>query len=133
MLALGRWGASRLGEPGPDGTVTSSSLMMMMRSAFRRGSAYGMSVTYELRMDSMVLHLRIADGELTAVDGSIESPPASSTDAQLARPDLVIVAGPSIVKLMSHEITAAEAVARGIVTITGPIRLLEWFAVIFRI
>ncbi|MEO5509949.1 MAG: helix-turn-helix domain-containing protein [Longimicrobiales bacterium] len=121
LIGLGRWGAKRLGEPADDEVVTADSMIMAMRTTFRRGTAHGLSASYDLRMGPIVLHLRIVEGELHAGEGPTASP------------DLIIEAGPSIRKLMSHEITAAEAVTLGIVTIHGPFRLLERFVEVFRI
>lgn len=121
VVHLGRWGAKLLCEPRPDEIVTPDSLIMALRSTFRREAARKLHVGYELRLGEIVLHARIDDGKIEAGAGP------------LTAPDLIIEAGPGIKFLMSGEMSPAEAIANGTVHLTGDARLLERFAEIFRI
>ncbi|WP_199429487.1 winged helix-turn-helix transcriptional regulator [Qaidamihabitans albus] len=121
VLALGRWGARTMGEPGPEDIVTPDSLVMAMRSTFRREAALGLQASYELRVGDVVVHLRIDHGELKVAAGA-------QADA-----DLVIEAGPAIRSLLAAELTPAEAVESGSVRVTGDTALLDRFAEVFRI
>ncbi|HYH78942.1 MAG TPA: winged helix-turn-helix transcriptional regulator [Longimicrobium sp.] len=121
VLGLGRWGAKALGEPGDDEIVTVDSMIMALRSTFRAESAAGPPVGYELRLGPVVIHARVEDGRLEVAEGP------------LADADLVIEAGPAIRALMAGEMTPAEAIARGVVQLTGDPALLTRFAETFRI
>jgi DNA-binding HxlR family transcriptional regulator len=121
VLALGRWGAKTLGEPGPEDVVTVDSMIMAFRTTFHADAAAGLTVGYELRMGPVVLHIRIDDGQLTVAAGPLDGA------------DLVIEAGPAIKALLAAEITPAEAIANGSVHVTGDPELLTRFAGIFRI
>lgn len=121
VLALGRWGAKLLDQPRPEEIVTADSLVMALRTTFRPDAAAGFGAGYELRMGEIVLHARIDDGALSAGKGP------------LPYADLIIEAGPAIKAVMSGEIAPREAIAGGVVRITGDPALLDRFAQIFRI
>lgn len=121
VMLLGRWGARSLGEPGPDEIVTADSMIMALRSTFRPDAARGVRASYELRMGPVVIHARVAGGELEVGDGALPGA------------DLVIESGPALKALMSGEMTADEAVAQGAVRLTGDESLLPRFAEMFRI
>ena len=121
VMALGRWGAQRLGEPGPEDIVTQDSMIMAMRSTFHPEAAIGQNVRYQLNLGPIVLHLDIDDGNLEVAGG--EAPDR----------DIVIETGPAIKALMSGEITPDEALADGSVTVTGDPDLLKQFAETFYI
>jgi DNA-binding HxlR family transcriptional regulator len=121
VLRLGRWGAQSLGEPRPDEIVTPASLIMAMRTTFHREAAEGLTVGYELRVGDIVLHIRIDNGSLKVAEGALP-------DA-----DLVIETGPAIGALMAREITPADAIAGGIVKLTGDPALLDRFVELFYI
>lgn len=121
ILSLSRWGAQTLGVPGPDDIVTVDSMIMAMRTTFRPDAARNQRVTFELRLEEIVFHLEVDDGHLTATPGPADDP------------DLVIETGPDLKLLMAGEITPAEALADGIVRITGEPPLLDMFAAAFRI
>ncbi|GAA3389577.1 winged helix-turn-helix transcriptional regulator [Cryptosporangium minutisporangium] len=121
VIALSRWGARALGEPREDEILTPASVIMAMRTTFREEHARGLTVDYELRTGEIVVHLRVDDGALTAVEGA--SP----------EPDLVIEAGPAIRALLAREVTPKQAIADGTVTVTGDPGLLDRFVEVFAI
>ena len=118
---LGRWGAKALGDPRAGEIVTLGSMMTAMRSTFQSAAARGVRVTYELRLGDIVLHLRIAGRKLTVNAGP------------LPHADLVIESGPAIKMLLSGELSARDAVAQGLIKITGDASLLDQFSRLFRI
>jgi len=121
VLGLGRWGAKSLGEPRPDEIVTPASLIMAMRTTFHREAADGLTIGYEIRVGDIVLHVRIDNGSLKVAEGA------------LPNADLVIETEPALGALMAREITPAEAVDGGIVTLTGDPALLDTFVDLFSI
>lgn len=121
IVRLGLWGAKSLGDPRPGEIVTPASLTMALRSTFRPKAGRGLRAGYELRVGPIVVHARVDDGRIDAGEGPLPGA------------DLVIEAGPGIRGLMAGEITAQEAIERGIVQITGDPKLLERFGRMFRI
>lgn len=121
VLALGRWGAQDLGEPRPDEVVSADSLVMALRTTFRPAAAAGVRLDVELRLGDIVVHARVADGELAADVGPL---PAA---------ELVITTGPALRALLAGELEPAAAVARGDVQISGAPALLVRFTELFRI
>ena len=121
VLALGRWGAQSLGDPRPGEIITVDSVIMAMRTTFRPDAAKDLRAIYELRLGDVILNLQIEDGSLRVAEGS------------LPEADLIIEAGPAIKTLMAREVTPAEAIANGLVRLTGNAELLERFVEMFRI
>ena len=121
VLALGRWGAKNLGDPRPDETITLDSMITALRTTFRPDAARGVRAGYELRVGEIVLHARVDDGRVEVGAGALQGA------------GLVIEAGPGIRALMAGEIGADDAIANGVVKLTGNAKLLENFAMIFRI
>ncbi len=121
VLAMGRWGAQTLGEPGPDDVVTPNSLTMAMRTAFDPAAAKGVHASFEMHAGDIVLHMVIDDGRLESAPGP------------LPEADLVIETGPAIRRLMAGEVTPAQAIKQGIVSVKGKRELLDTFANVFRI
>jgi DNA-binding HxlR family transcriptional regulator len=120
VLALGRWGAKLLDTPRPDEIITNDSMVMALRTTFQPKAARGVHASYELRMGSVVIHARIADGKLDAGAGP------------LAKPDCIIEAGPGLRAVMANEITPREAIERGLAKANDP-ALFDRFAELFRI
>ena len=118
---LGRWGAKALGDPRAGEVITLESMMTAMRASFQPGAARGVRATYELRLGDVVFHLRIGGRKLTVDPGP------------LPNADLVIESGPAIKMLLSGELSAHDAVAQGLVKVTGDLALLEQFSRLFRI
>lgn len=121
VLALGRWGAQALGEPRPEEIVTADSMVMALRTTFHPEAARGVRATYELRVGTVVIHARIADGALDAAAGPL-------VDA-----DLVLETFAPLNPLLTGEISPVEALERGHVRITGDPALFATFAAVFRI
>lgn len=121
VLAMGRWGAQTLGEPGPDDVVTPNSLTMAMRTTFDPAAAKGVHASFEMHAGDIVLHMVIDDGRLESAPGP------------LPEADLVIETGPAIRRLMAGEVTPAQAIKQGIVSVKGKRELLDTFANVFRI
>lgn len=121
VLAIGRWGAKMLDAPRPDEIITNDSMIMALRTTFQPQAAAGVHASYELRMGPLVIHARIADGNLVAGAGPLP-------DA-----DLVIETGPALKAVMAREIMASDALAQGLVHITGDPALFDRFAEMFRI
>jgi len=119
--SLGRWGAKALGEPRPGEVVTLDSMMTAMRATFQPAAARGVRATYELRLGDIVFHLRIASRTLTVGAGPLPGA------------DLVVESGPAIKMLLSGELSAPDAIAQGLVKVTGDPTLLEQFSRMFRI
>jgi DNA-binding HxlR family transcriptional regulator len=121
VLSMGRWGARLLGEPRPDEIVTPDSLIMAMRATFQRDAAKGVHASYELRVGHIVLNLRVDDGRLTTSAGPLPGA------------DLTLEPGMALKDLMSGEISADEAIERGLVSVQGERVLLNLFTQLFRI
>jgi hypothetical protein len=96
-------------------------MMTAMRATFQSTAARGVRATYELRLGDIVLHLGIADSKLAVTAGPLPGA------------DLVIQSGPAIKMLLSGELSAHDAVAQGLVKVTGDPALLEQFSRMFRI
>lgn len=121
VLRLGRWGAQSLGERRDEEIVTADSMIMALRSTFHPAAARGLRVGYELHFGEVTIHAAIDDGELVTAAGP------------LAGADLTLTAAGPLKPLLAGEITPEEALARGLMRITGPADLLARFAAIFRI
>jgi DNA-binding HxlR family transcriptional regulator len=121
VLAIGRWGARRLGEPRPDETITEDSIAMALRTTFRPEAAGKAKLTYLLKLGPIEVHARVRDGSVTVERGPI------------AKADLTIETGPALRLLMAHEISPGEAIKKRLVRITGDPKLLDRFVRIFRI
>lgn len=121
VLRLGRWGAKRLGEPGPYEIVTVDSLVFAMRTTFQPEAARDDAVSYVWRTGKITIHMHVKDGTLEVAGGD------------LPEADLVIEGGPAIRALMAGELSAEEAIAGGDVRLTGDPALLARFAQTFQI
>ena len=121
VLALGRWGATRLGEPRADETVTEDSIATALRTTFRPESAGKAKLTYLLRLGPIEVHARVHDGDVAVGRGPVP------------KPDLVIETGPALRLLLAHEVSPSEAIKKRLVKITGEPKLLDRFAQMFRI
>lgn len=124
LVALGRWGAPRLGGQRDGEVVTAASFAMALRTTFRPEAARGRDgrrAAYEIRLGDLVVTATVQRGSVEVITTGGHSP------------DLVIEAGPDIKALMAGEVSSAEALASGLVEIDGPPELLERFARHFRI
>ena len=121
VLALGRWGAQRLGEARPGETITEDSIAMALRTTFRPEAAGKARLTYLLRLGEIEVHARIREGSITVARGSVPNP------------DLVIETGPALRTLLAREISPAEALKKRLVRVSGDPKLLDRFVQMFRI
>lgn len=122
LLRFSRWGARSLGEPRPEEIVTTDSLVVALRSVFDPGAARDVRASYEIRVDDeIVFHIRVNDGNAHVGPGPMP-------DA-----DLLLEPGVVLKKMMSGELTAADAIANGSVKIVGDPALLERFTEMFTI
>ncbi len=121
VLTLGRWGAQRLGEPGPRETVTEDSIAMALRTTFRPEAAGKARLAYLLKLGPIEVHALVRNGAVTVGRGTI------------AKPDLIIETGPAMRALMAHELSPSEAIKKKLVRLTGDRKLLDRFVQIFRI
>jgi DNA-binding HxlR family transcriptional regulator len=122
VLQLGLWGAkSMLPEAPPDEVVTADTLLLALRSTFRREAARDLQAGYELRFGDIVVHARVDHEALEVDEGPI-------TDA-----DLVLETDVSLHPLLTGELSPAEAIESGRVRITGRRKLFERFVEVFHI
>jgi len=121
VVQLGRWGAKSLGDPRSDETVTADSLIMALRTIFYPEAARGMKADYELRAGDIIIHARVRNKKADVGKGPLPSP------------DLIIETGPGIKKLLTGEMSTAEAIKSGCVHLTGDPRLLTRFVEVFHI
>lgn len=119
VLALGRWGASQLGEPRPGEIVTPESVTMTLRGAFNPAAAGDLTASWEIRFDAYVLHAVVTDGKLEAGIG-----PAPG------KADLVITLEPSPEELPSYQALMLAAKC-GLVKLDGQSALLQTFIRVF--
>lgn len=120
-LAMGRWGAQLLGEARPEDIVTPSSMIMALRSAFRPEAARGAPVSFELRIQGAVCHVRVADATMLAEAGPLPTA------------DLVVEPGLALGALLTGDLTPTEAIGTGQVLVIGDPALLTRFVEIFHV
>lgn len=123
VLALGRWGARTLGDPHEDDLVTPDSIITALRATFRPEAAVGLDLIVELRVGDVVVTARINDGVLTAWEGSAsdtsDTSDAEDTTDTTRTPDAVLTIGPRLRAMLAREITPAQALAEGTLTVSG--------------
>ncbi|HEY1654027.1 MAG TPA: winged helix-turn-helix transcriptional regulator [Candidatus Tumulicola sp.] len=121
VTELGRWGAKLLGPPGEGEVLTLDALVTALRSTFQAKAAKGVTVSYELRVGTMVVNARIARGRLAV------------RAAPLPEADLAIEVGPTLRDLLAGELSPRKALSAGLVKIRGNRALLDRFVELFRI
>jgi DNA-binding HxlR family transcriptional regulator len=123
VVAIGRWGARRLGDPREHEIVTEDSIASALLTTFRPDRAReGERIDYELRAGDILVHALIRDRTIRVGRGP------------LSNADLTIEAGPALRTLLAREITPEAALSSGIVRIIdGPRELFDRFAELFRI
>ena len=149
VLALGRWGFQQMGEPGPDDVVTADSLTMALRTAFRSDAAAALPpADYEVHVGEVTLRVMVGGGQLRIAQLSPPAPPigARQEAGGLGRSpighstlpkgeaEVVFAAGPGIRRVISGELTPAEAIDQEVLyVVAGDATLLERFADTFHI
>jgi DNA-binding HxlR family transcriptional regulator len=122
VYALGRWGATLLGDPRPTEIVTPETLVTALHTTFQPKAAKGVTVSYELRFGPVTIHARVKNGVLTAAEGAL---PAA---------DAIVEPGPAFRALLAREVTPREALTRGDVRmVRGSRSLLDTLTELFRI
>lgn len=134
VLALGRWGFQRMGEPGEGDAVTADSLTMALRTAFQPAVAADVPATgYEVHVGPVALRAEVDGTQLRVTQLAPTTPPVGGIVPEVAA-DLVFAAGPGIRRLISGELTADAAIDEGVVQVlSGDRMLLERFAATFHI
>lgn len=122
VLALGAWGFKALDDPRDEQVITTGSIAMDLRSAFRPLVAATLPVTaYAATVGGSDLLIR--------VDGAALDVSRGDGDA-----DLSFVTGPGIHRLISGDLAPERAIATGVVEVRhGPVSLLERFAATFHL
>jgi DNA-binding HxlR family transcriptional regulator len=134
MLALGRWGFAKMGEPGPEDIVTADSLTIALRTAFRPDAASALpAADYELHVGDVALRAEVDGADLRIAQLAPAAPPVGG-QLPSGDPDVVFAAGPGIRLVISGELAPAEAIDAGVVRVlAGEATLLERFAETFHI
>ncbi|MFI5613583.1 winged helix-turn-helix transcriptional regulator [Amycolatopsis sp. NPDC051903] len=115
--ALGRWGATQLGEPRPGEIVTPEALTMSLRAAFDPAAATGVDASWEIHTPGFTVHATVTDGKLDAGTG-----PAPG------RPDLALTFEPDTVP---SYLELVQAIKCGLVKVSGRRKLLDTFTRVF--
>ncbi len=131
ILALGRWGFQEMGEPATGDIITPDSMTMAFRTAFQPAVAMPLPPTiYDAHLDDFALRLRVDNADLR-----VARLDAEHTETVLRQlPQLVFRSGPELHKLMSGELSPADALTRDAVHIvSGDRALLDRFARTFHL
>jgi DNA-binding HxlR family transcriptional regulator len=134
VLALGRWGFAQMGDPGPDDVVTPDSLTMALRTAFRPEVAASVPpADYEVHVGDVALRVQVDRDVLRIAQLAPPAPPVGGR-VPPGEPELVFAAGPGIRRVISGELTPAEAIDLEVLAVvSGDATLLERFAAVFTI
>jgi DNA-binding HxlR family transcriptional regulator len=122
VLQLGLWGARSLNEKSAEGVFTLDSAILSLYTTFRPDEARGVRIAYELHYGDMIVHALVDDGALKVGEGAY-------ADADI----VVAPQGPSMLKLLTGELSAAQAVSLGHVRIEGPAEHLQAFTRMFHV
>jgi DNA-binding HxlR family transcriptional regulator len=134
VLALGRWGFAQMGDPGPDDIVTADSLTMALRTAFRADAAAALpAADYEVHVADVALRVQV-EGEVLRIAQLAPAALPAAGRALAGEPEVVFAAGPGIRRVISGELTPAEAIDQEVLAVvSGDAMLLERFAATFHI
>ncbi|SDG55415.1 winged helix-turn-helix transcriptional regulator [Microbacterium pygmaeum] len=134
VLALGRWGFAKMGDPGPDDIVTADSLTMALRTAFQPVVAASVPpADYELHVGDVTLRVQVDGEELRIAQLAPPAPPIGGA-LPTGEAEIVIVAGPGIRHVVSGELTPAEAIDQDVLAVVrGDASLIDRFAATFHI
>ncbi|MDQ2697834.1 MAG: transcriptional regulator, partial [Actinomycetota bacterium] len=139
VLALGRWGFVQMGDPQEGDLVTADSLTMALRTAFRADAAASLPpADYELHIADVVLRVQVDPAGLRIAQvqpaGRPVDPRSTAQASTTGEAELVFAAGPGIRRLISGELTPAEAIDQEVLAVVaGDATLLERFAQTFSI
>ncbi|MCR6483537.1 winged helix-turn-helix transcriptional regulator [Amycolatopsis sp. OK19-0408] len=124
LLDLGLWGARSLSHPGPDDVFSLDAAILSLYTTFRSDAAAGVKVTYEIQYHAkMIVHAMVDNGTLKVSEG------------RHADADLIIRcgAGPALLDVIGGQVSPAEAVRSGRISLEGDARDLDLFASLFRL
>ena len=108
VLQLGFWGAKALGPPEKGDYVSTDSLALALRGAFRSEKARGPQRLYEVRVDGKPLRIAVKSGQVTV--------PSSSPK----EPNVVVETGPEVMsQLLTGALDVDDAIASGRVSVDG--------------
>jgi putative sterol carrier protein len=116
ILSVGEVGLATLDGPERDEDVRAERLVVGLRVSFRREEFADITETYELVIDGEPFTVEVGDGVVETRPGGASSPSMSlRTDAD------------TYIALMAGRVSAADALARGSVTLEGKRSALERF------
>jgi len=122
LLALGRWGARRMGNPRSGEIITVASVLSAMGATFDRAAAAGVHVSYQIEVADLLFQVRIDDGVLAV------------SDQPLPDADLLLKTEVAAMKqLLSGDLSPEDAVASGQVSISGDPALLATYIQLFHL
>jgi DNA-binding HxlR family transcriptional regulator len=121
VLKLGGWGAQTMGDPKPEDVFTADGAVLALRTAFQPETTAGERTGYLLRIGDVVVHAVLDDGTLNAGLG-----PLDGADAVLTMPEFV-----TFKALLTGQLSPADALRDGAVTVEGGFELFERFVDIF--
>lgn len=108
VYALARWGARSLGPPGPEDELYPEWGLNAFQALFSAEAARGLTETYVLRINGDVFSVHLEDGRLQTSLGAAEG---ADVTIELDMDTLFLLAG--------RELSASEALERGLVSIEG--------------
>jgi DNA-binding HxlR family transcriptional regulator len=121
ICQLGRWGA-RSPSHVVDAFISTTSVVLSLRTNFDPPAAAGLTATYELRLGEERLTARVDDGRFEVRRGSAE------------RPDAIVQTAPmTLAAVLYGGRDLTEAVDAGDVTVTGDRAAVERFVTVFRL
>ncbi|HJQ00608.1 MAG TPA: winged helix-turn-helix transcriptional regulator [Jatrophihabitans sp.] len=121
VLRLGAWGAQTMGDPKPEDVFTADGAILALRTAVRAKPAVGERIGYQLRIADVVVHALLEDGSVTVGPG-----PLPGADVVLDMPDVI-----TFKALLIGQLSPADALLDGAVTVEGSLELFERFTDFF--
>ncbi len=131
ILALGRWGFHEMGEPEEGDVITADSMTMAFRTAFQPNTATSLPPTvYDTHLPEFALRLHVDRRHLNVIRLDGEGVENRVPDI----PHLVLESGPRLHKLISGELSPADALQHETVHIlSGDRELLDRFTRTFNL
>lgn len=120
VRAIGRWGACCMGPRRTDEHLSPGAYFIAIRERFRPERAAGLREGYEFRVDGRVFEVRVDEGTCTTSEGSANGPAAVFT-----------MSAEALNQVFLGEVTAAQAIAEGIVQVAGDPGALARFQEVF--
>ena len=120
LLALGRWGTKSMGRLPATARSRSRWLVSAMLAFHAENHAIERPLTCELRLSDGTFTLTASGSELTIVAEAPTTATASG-DADL----VVSTTDDELYRMLTHELTAAEAIASAAVTVSGDTHALQ--------